>query len=54
MSVLGERAPQGPYLVCAVIPEEAKYRLSLENGTPVNNGEEVHGKDLKRVEATRG
>lgn len=36
----------------AVIPEVAKYRLSLEDGTPAKNSEEVNGKDLKRVEVT--
>ncbi len=54
LRVSGERAPQGPYLISAARPEAAKYRLSLEDGTPVNNGKEVDGNDLKRAEGAGG
>jgi hypothetical protein len=47
LKVEGERGLRGPYVISSAKPDEGKYRLSLEDGTAVNNGEEVRGEDLR-------
>jgi hypothetical protein len=50
LKVEGERGLRGPYVISFAKPEEGKYRLTLEDGTVVNNGEEVRGEDLRQLQ----